>query len=594
MEVLYTTTEAARDTLALIRYKVEGNDEKFKETALAISRKLDSEGRCDAALFIRAQYNEIPTFIPMGISYVRPSKDAYYLGIAKAVAQRATCLRRIYGAVIVNNDEIVSTGYNGAPRGERNCCNTGKCYRRLHQVPHGQMVERCCLTGNTVIKLLDGTYKTIAELADEGRKDFWIYAVDTDTGEIVPAIASEAFCNGERDDLVKITFDNNQFITCTSDHKIMLRDCTYKEAGELVEGESVMPMYYNYRLNKGYEQVNNTTRGKQGKLKKGNKCKTNTIPTHQLVFKSTNKIDELNLKNKWLIHHIDGNRNNNVPSNLMLMDRGEHSRISMTPERIEILKANAYKGLETMRKLWNTRKEYREKKIHVGHVNMSANWANHEFRKRMTETINKENGKKTVAKLNRSKEMRRRMFRGQILKGLSLLLFRMKKAGDDRKITTDIYDELQKEYKSTGNRGITSVPKLKTIVKYFGSLQVALDCATRYNHKVLKIERIHSKEKVYDISVPRYHNFAVDLGDNSCVFVHNCAVHAEENAIISASRREMQGATLYLWGMDVETGKELPTPEPCLQCWRRIHNAGIVRVVTMGGDAHAPQSARRD
>lgn len=291
MEVLYTTTEAARDTLALIRYKVEGNDEKFKETALAISRKLDSEGRCDAALFIRAQYNEIPTFIPMGISYVRPSKDAYYLGIAKAVAQRATCLRRIYGAVIVNNDEIVSTGYNGAPRGERNCCNTGKCYRRLHQVPHGQMVERCCLTGNTVIKLLDGTYKTIAELADEGRKDFWIYAVDTDTGEIVPAIASEAFCNGERDDLVKITFDNNQFITCTSDHKIMLRDCTYKEAGELVEGESVMPMYYNYRLNKGYEQVNNTTRGKQGKLKKGNKCKTNTIPTHQLVFKSTNKIE---------------------------------------------------------------------------------------------------------------------------------------------------------------------------------------------------------------------------------------------------------------------------------------------------------------
>lgn len=143
MEVTYTTTEAARDTLALIRHKVEGNDEKFKETALTISQKLDSEGRCDAALFIRAQYNEIPTFIPMEGSYVRPSKDAYYLGIAKAVAQRATCLRRIYGAVIVNNDEIVSTGYNGAPRGERNCCDTGKCYRRLHQVPHGQMVEKC-------------------------------------------------------------------------------------------------------------------------------------------------------------------------------------------------------------------------------------------------------------------------------------------------------------------------------------------------------------------------------------------------------------------------------------------------------------------
>ena len=62
-------------------------------------------------------------------SYVRPSKDAYYLGIAKAVAQRATCLRRIYGAAIVNNDEIVSTGYNGSARGESNCCDIGECYR---------------------------------------------------------------------------------------------------------------------------------------------------------------------------------------------------------------------------------------------------------------------------------------------------------------------------------------------------------------------------------------------------------------------------------------------------------------------------------
>lgn len=143
MEVIHTQTEVVRNILALIRYKVEGNDEKFKEAALIISRRLDLEGQHDAALFIRAQLDDIPTFIPMGISHVRLSKDEYYLGIAKAVAQRATCLRRIYGAVIVNNDEIVSAGYNGAPRGERNCCDTGKCYRRLHQVPHGQMVEKC-------------------------------------------------------------------------------------------------------------------------------------------------------------------------------------------------------------------------------------------------------------------------------------------------------------------------------------------------------------------------------------------------------------------------------------------------------------------
>lgn len=59
----------------------------------------------------------------------RISKDAYYLGIAEAVSKRSTCLKRRYGAVIVKNDEIISTGYNGAPRGEENCCDKGVCLR---------------------------------------------------------------------------------------------------------------------------------------------------------------------------------------------------------------------------------------------------------------------------------------------------------------------------------------------------------------------------------------------------------------------------------------------------------------------------------
>ena len=54
---------------------------------------------------------------------IRMSKTDYYLGIAFAVSKRSTCLKRHYGAVIVNNDEIISTGYNGNPRGEENCCD---------------------------------------------------------------------------------------------------------------------------------------------------------------------------------------------------------------------------------------------------------------------------------------------------------------------------------------------------------------------------------------------------------------------------------------------------------------------------------------
>lgn len=77
------------------------------------------------------------------MSNPRPSKHNYYLDIAKAVARRSTCLRRQYGAVIVKNDEIISTGYNGAARNEPNCCDVGTCWRESHGIPHGEQYEKC-------------------------------------------------------------------------------------------------------------------------------------------------------------------------------------------------------------------------------------------------------------------------------------------------------------------------------------------------------------------------------------------------------------------------------------------------------------------
>ena len=73
----------------------------------------------------------------------RISKENYYLDIAETVLERATCLRRIYGAIIVKNDEIISTGYNGAPRGRRNCVDMGFCTREMMKVPRGERYELC-------------------------------------------------------------------------------------------------------------------------------------------------------------------------------------------------------------------------------------------------------------------------------------------------------------------------------------------------------------------------------------------------------------------------------------------------------------------
>ena len=66
---------------------------------------------------------------------VRLSKDEYYLKVAEVIAIRSTCLKHKYGCVIVNDDIIVAAGYNGSPRGEANCCDTGECYQTRQSLP---------------------------------------------------------------------------------------------------------------------------------------------------------------------------------------------------------------------------------------------------------------------------------------------------------------------------------------------------------------------------------------------------------------------------------------------------------------------------
>ena len=73
----------------------------------------------------------------------RPDWTTYFLDIARAVGRRATCLRRRYGAIIVKDHIIISTGYNGAPRGEANCIDTGICERERLHVPKGRNYELC-------------------------------------------------------------------------------------------------------------------------------------------------------------------------------------------------------------------------------------------------------------------------------------------------------------------------------------------------------------------------------------------------------------------------------------------------------------------
>jgi len=73
----------------------------------------------------------------------RRDKTNYYLDLADVVSKRGTCLRRNYGAVIVKNDEVISTGYVGAPRGRKNCSDMGVCIRQKLDIPRGERYELC-------------------------------------------------------------------------------------------------------------------------------------------------------------------------------------------------------------------------------------------------------------------------------------------------------------------------------------------------------------------------------------------------------------------------------------------------------------------
>jgi len=112
---------------------------------------------------------------------MRPSKDQYYLGIAKAVAQRGTCFRLKSGAIIVKDDQIISTGYVGAPRKTKDCLERGECLRDKLKIPHGKQYEICRSVHSEQNALLNAARAGVSLLGGT----MYMYAENGKTGEKV-------------------------------------------------------------------------------------------------------------------------------------------------------------------------------------------------------------------------------------------------------------------------------------------------------------------------------------------------------------------------------------------------------------------------
>ena len=119
---------------------------------------------------------------------MRKDKINYYLDIAASVSERSTCLRRHYGCVIVKNDEIISTGYNGAPRGRKNCDDLGFCYREQMDIPRGERYELCRSVHAEQNAIISASRN---ELIDA---DLYMVGINAKTGEIEPKATSCMMC----------------------------------------------------------------------------------------------------------------------------------------------------------------------------------------------------------------------------------------------------------------------------------------------------------------------------------------------------------------------------------------------------------------
>ncbi|MCR5468259.1 MAG: cytidine deaminase [Lachnospiraceae bacterium] len=118
----------------------------------------------------------------------RRDKVNYYLDLAEVVSKRGTCLRRLYGAVVVKNDEVISTGYVGAPRGRKNCSDLGVCIREKMQIPRGERYELCRSVHAEANAIISASRDKLIG------SSIYLVGIDAPTGEYVKNSSSCSMC----------------------------------------------------------------------------------------------------------------------------------------------------------------------------------------------------------------------------------------------------------------------------------------------------------------------------------------------------------------------------------------------------------------
>lgn len=359
----------------------------------------------------------------------------------------------------------------------------GKVVKNLYNFSDDGQFMRACLVGDTKIKLLNGEDVKIKDLV--GLDEFWVYSKDEE-GRVVAGRGHSASITKTVNKLIKLTLDNGEEIISTEDHKIRLLDGRYKPASEINFEDRLSPYYDNIYSGKnkwlqGYHQIMDDN--------------GDWVFTHQRVAECISK-DTVNGDNPQ-IHHIDYNKLNNSPDNLIWLSNADHRRV------------HADHGRRVKKEMMDKSIGFKEMCDDISRVNA----------KRATEVLNShlENNtptglkirkirSNTMSKMNSDPEIQIRAIQGRVFNVFDLI-----------KNNNEVINEFT--YVKFKRKGC-GLPNVKKVVEMFGSFEEAIKAyKERRNHKIIKTEIIELQDEieVYDISVDKYHNFALASG----VFVHN-------------------------------------------------------------------------